>query len=485
MPRSLVGRIVLAFVIVGLASLLAVGGGLFVVLRGLHQEAAESSLVDQVETLLPQVRSQAVAGDLAGALSSIRDQLDQRGVSAYLLMANGKMRSLDPEAPAIPGSAIQLADTTARGLTSHGSATLANGQAYAYAASIVRPSGAGARALVFAQRDTSGAEALADLGSKLPGVLLVGLLVGAPIAWLLARSVTAPLRRLATATGGVTSWQADPLPLRGPTEVRDLTERFNAMNAELAATRERETELLANLRHDLRTPLTVIAGFAQALSDGTATGDEATKAAQAIVEEAHRLERLVAELGAIERLQAGPAGLRPEWIDARAAAREAVERFRPGAIARGIELSITPATADDADHVELSLTADRLALDRILGNLVANALAAAPSPGGHVWLETRGLAGLDPNDGQVSFSVTDDGPGFPAGSMPHVFERFYRADPARAGSGSGLGLAIVRELAAAHGGSAHAEHVAPHGARVSVILPRVQRPPVASQAVTS
>jgi signal transduction histidine kinase len=477
MPRSLVGRIVLGFVLVALASLLAVGGGLFVVLRGLHQDAAESSLVDQVETLLPQVRAQAIAGDLAGALSSIRDQLDERGVSAYLLMANGRLRSLDQDAPPIPGSAIQLADPGARGLTSHGSVTLANGQSYSYAASIVRPAGAGARALVFARRDTSSAEALADLGSKLPAVLLVDLLIGAPIAWLLARSVTAPLRRLATATADVASRQAQPLRLEGPSEVRELTHRFNEMNAELAATRARETELLANLRHDLRTPLTVIAGFAQALSDGTATGEDATKAARAISEEAARLERLVAELGALERLQAGPAGLRPEPIDARAAIEETAERFRPGAEARGVELSVIAENTGDADanHRPLELTADRLALDRILGNLVANALAAAPSPGGHVWLDARALDGSAPGD-RVTFSVTDDGPGFPPGSLPHVFDRFFRADPARTGSGSGLGLAIVRELAAAHGGSAHAEQVSPRGARVSVVLPRVPIP---------
>src|SRR5213592_2308402 len=115
MPRSLVGRIVLGFVLVALASLLAVGGGLFVVLRGLHEDAAESSLVDQVETLLPQVRDQAIAGDLVGALGSIHDQLAERGVSAYLLMANGRLRSRAPGAPAVPGRGIQRGAPGARG----------------------------------------------------------------------------------------------------------------------------------------------------------------------------------------------------------------------------------------------------------------------------------------------------------------------------------------------------------------------------------
>ena len=478
MPRSLVARILVAFVAVALSSLLAVGGGLFVVLRGLHQDSTESSLVDQIETLLPQARALAANGDLRTALTSIRDQLDERGVSAYLLTADGRLRPLDDTAPAISASAIQLADPAGRGLTSHGSAT-ADGRGYSYAASVLRQAGVGPRALVFAQRDESAAEALGDLGSKLPAVILVALLLGLPIAWLLARSVTAPLRRLAAAAAeigaGSDNRSIEELPLRGPTEVRELTQRFNAMTAELAMTRAREQELLANLRHDLRTPLTVIGGFAQALSDGTATGEDASKAARAISEEAARLERLVAELGAIERFQPGGEGLRPETIDARAVLQEAAQRFRPGAEARGIEVSVTTSAAhprDLAEGEDLTITADRLALDRMLGNLMANALAAAPSPGGHVWLETRGLQGHGERDGRVTFSVTDDGPGFPPGSLPRVFDRFYRADPARTGPGAGLGLAIVKELAAAHGGSAHAEQVAPHGARVSVILPR-------------
>jgi signal transduction histidine kinase len=110
----------------------------------------------------------------------------------------------------------------------------------------------------------------------------------------------------------------------------------------------------------------------------------------------------------------------------------------------------------------------------MLGNLVANALAAV-APGGAVRLEAGETA--IPREGAsvpaVWLGVIDDGPGFPPGGATRAFERFWRADPARAGAGSGLGLAIVRELAAAHGGTVYAENVAPHGARVGVVLPRV------------
>jgi signal transduction histidine kinase len=119
-----------------------------------------------------------------------------------------------------------------------------------------------------------------------------------------------------------------------------------------------------------------------------------------------------------------------------------------------------------------TLTADRLAVERMLANLVDNALKSAPS-GGHVWLEVRDWGGPTGRSPSVVFGVTDDGPGFPPGATDRVFDRFYRADPSRPRGGSGLGLTIVRELARAHGGDARAENVAPHGARVSIILPVV------------
>ena len=101
-----------------------------------------------------------------------------------------------------------------------------------------------------------------------------------------------------------------------------------------------------------------------------------------------------------------------------------------------------------------------------------------PGPRGHVWLAARRVAGTPAGDA-VALEVTDDGPGFPPGAVSRVFERFYRADPARArtgrGGGSGLGLSIVRDLARAHGGEAFAENVAPRGARVSAVLPLVPR----------
>jgi two-component system sensor histidine kinase KdpD len=239
------------------------------------------------------------------------------------------------------------------------------------------------------------------------------------------------------------------------------------MTAELDATRRREDDLLANLRHDLRTPLTVIAGFATALRDGTATGASAESAAKAIEEETARLERLVAEVGAVERIRSGDEQIRPELVDAGQIVAATVARFGPRAAAAGVALA-----TDIADRAPLGLAADRLALDRMLGNLVENALVA----GGTSVIVAVGPARLAGGVDAIRFDVLDDGPGFEDGAAARAFERFWRGDPARAGTGSGLGLAIVRELAVAHGGTVDAENRPEGGARVGVTLPRVPWP---------
>ena len=463
-PRSLRGRLIASFVGLSLVLLVVVGGTLFVVLRGLHSDATSGSLADVANSVLPQVRQSVGTGNLRGAIEDVGTQLATRDIEVMLVGTDGRLR---PIAGQPVGDPIMQTDGTA-GDTIRGSVVL-DAKPYLYAATVIRRTATAApRAVAFLTADRSGALALADLGRAIPAVALVILLVAAPLAWLVARSVTRPLERVAAAASGLPVGAATtPLALEGPTEVRALTGTFNAMSDELADTRRREAELLADLRHDLRTPLTVISGFAAALVDGTATGDDVGGAGRAIGEEADRLERLVGELGTIDGLRSGENPLRPEQIDAAVLLAATRERFLTRAEAAGVEIQVASSSPEQTG---LTFAADRLATERILANLVANALDLVPR-GGHVWLSA---ARVSPDS--IALTVTDDGPGFPPGAVGRVFERFYRADPARSGSGSGLGLAIVRELAQAHGGTAHAENVAPHGARVGVILPVVPQP---------
>jgi len=489
-PASLSGRIVAAFGLLAIALWLAIGATMFVVLRGLHAEARSSALADIAQTFAVRLRGAVGGGDVRAVIVQIRNDIAGGDVTVHLLAADGRAIDVGTADPA-PTVAITIPDTTRVGDTLQGTAPFADGQTHDYAALVLRgPNATGARAVLLSSVDQSGAAALRDVGRSLPIVIVVTILVGAPLALLLSRSVARPLARLAARTGELvdpTATGAAPLPSEGPSEVRGLTERVNAVAAELARSRAREGELLADLRHDLRTPLTVIGGYAAALADGTATGPAADRAAAAIADETARLERLVAQLGAIERLRSGIDGLHLEPLDAQEVLEATAARFAAGARAAGADLAVAesgttgttgaPGPRGAATKAPLALAADRLALDRILGNLVDNALAQV-QPGGMIRLEARRVDGAAGVAGPaIAFAVVDDGPGFPPGGTDRAFERFYRGDPSRAGSGSGLGLSIVRELARAHGGSAVAENLVPRGARVSVILP--VRPPAA------
>jgi signal transduction histidine kinase len=468
LPRSLRNRIFLAFALLGVALLATVTASLFLVLRDLHEEEIKQTLGFEVVAIEVSLNANPVnepAGLDRRVKSLTQSIVDQGG----FILAQGP-RGIVRVVAGNPSS-TEMPDPPPTGAKNvMGTLTTSDGQRYVY----IQPNAKATSQIkfVFALPDTSVRLALEDIFRTIWIVTLVLLLVGVPIAWLLARSVTAPMRRLAQAAGDLpaASGTIQPLPPEGPSEVRVLIERFNAMSHELAATRHEESQMLANLRHDLRTPLTSIGGFAEAIADGTASGERARAAAITISEEAERLERLVGELGVVERLREGAAALRPEALDAGDLLEEAVARFGTRASAAGVTLEIAgPDGGAASPSTSLVFTGDRLAAERILQNLVENALSVV-AEGGHIWLRAFALTmpGRPPG---ISISVTDDGPGFPPGTSERVFERFFRADPSRSGSGSGLGLAIVRELARAHGGEAWAENVAPHGARVSVLLP--------------
>jgi len=471
-PASLTGRIIAAFGLLAVVLWLAIGATMFVVLRGLHADATSSSLADIAQTFAVRLRGAVADGEVRRVVNQIRGEITA-GVTIHLLAADGQVVDVglpDP-APTLPitiPAAMRIGDT----LT--GTAPFADGQTHDYAALVLRgPNVAGSRVILLSSVDRSGADALRDVGRSLPIVILVTILVGAPLALVLSRSVARPLERLAQRTSELvdpTAPAGPPLPVGGPREVRQLTERVNAVAAELARSRAREGELLADLRHDLRTPLTVIGGYAAALADGTANGQSAEQAAAAIVEETTRLERLVAQLGAIERLRTGADALHLEPIDAVGVLATTAARFASAARAAGIDLAVADEP-NSPNAAPLALAADRLALDRILGNLVDNAMAAT-SAGGTIRLEARRVDDVAGVHGPaIAFAVVDDGPGFPPGGTDRAFERFYRGDASRTGPGSGLGLSIVRELARAHGGTTFAENLVPRGARVSVVVP--------------
>jgi two-component system OmpR family sensor kinase len=469
LPKSLTGRIILSFCALSAVLLLTASGTLFESLRSTHEEAITQSLGNQVVLIVAAVAGEPVTdqqGQMEQTVKRYATPIIDDGGFILVQGPKGAIRIVagNPAAAVMPPSPAGAQQTVIDRYR-------VNGKWYIY----ISPTTTSARGFrfLFAVPDKSVQMAVADLTLPLLIIVFVLLALGIPIAWLLSRSISGPMHRLAQAAADLPGSSLEsPLPLEGPTEVRALTERFNAMAHELASTRHEETQMLANLRHDLRTPLTSIGGYAEAIADGTASGERASSAARTIVEETARLERLVGELGVVERLKDGPAALRPEPLDAEALIADAAARFQAAARGQKVTIDVLPAAPGERP---LQFTGDRLAAERILQNLIGNALSVLP-PGGHIWLRAAPLTipGRAPG---ISLSVTDDGPGFPPGTTEKVFERFYRADPSRTGSGSGLGLAIVRQLARAHGGEAWAENVAPSGARVTALLPLVPAMP--------
>jgi two-component system sensor histidine kinase BaeS len=298
-----------------------------------------------------------------------------------------------------------------------------------------------------------------------PLLLLVGLVVlllAAGVAVWLARRLTRPIREIERAAGQLASGdltaRAD-VPPGSDADLSALGHTLNTMAAQLEESRGSQRAFLLSISHDLRTPLTSIRGYAEALADGTlddADPDERKRAATVITGEARRLERLVRDLLDLSRLDSREFSLSPKMTDASEVVRDAALAFAPQAHDLGLELRVLPGASAPAQ-----LDPDRVG--QIVANLVENALKYATST---VEVSTSR------RDPYLVVTVTDDGPGIAAADLANVFTRLYtvRATPGRA-VGTGLGLAIVQELASAMGGHATADAPATGGARIVVSIP--------------
>jgi signal transduction histidine kinase len=303
------------------------------------------------------------------------------------------------------------------------------------------------------------------LSRATPLLLLAGiavLLLAVGVAVWFARRLTRPIRELERAAGQLASGdlagRAD-LPPGTDADLAALGATLNTMAAQLEESRGGQRAFLLSISHDLRTPLTSIRGYAEALADGTlddADPDARKRAAAVISSEARRLERLVQDLLDLSRLDNREFSLHPRPCDSVAVVNDAALAFAPQAHELGLALRVLPG-----DSAPTRLDPDRLG--QIVANLVENALKYATSI-----VEVSTVL----RDEDLVVVVTDDGPGIPAGDVEKVFARLYtvRDTPGRA-VGTGLGLAIVQEIAAAMGGHVTADTPAAGGARITVSLP--------------
>lgn len=285
---------------------------------------------------------------------------------------------------------------------------------------------------------------------------LLALVLGA----LLARSLTRPLRELTAATHAVAEGDLEQqVVVRSRDELGELAASFNRMNAELARSRDLRRQMTADVAHDLRTPLSVVLGHAEALRDGVLPPTPETF--HIMHEEAQRLQRLVEDLRTLSLAEAGelPMNRRlvsPQTLVEYAATVHAIRAQQSG-------ISLEAKVAPSLPNVDVD--PDRIA--QVLDNLLDNALRYTPA-NGCVILSASGRAQM------VRVCVQDNGPGIAPEELERVFDRFYRGDKSRQRDegGSGLGLAIAKSIVEAHGGRIWAESELGAGVKFIVELPR-------------
>jgi signal transduction histidine kinase len=305
-------------------------------------------------------------------------------------------------------------------------------------------------AVVVTQR--AAATAGAGVYFLVAGLCLVA--VALAVAESLAARITNRVVRVQEAAGRIA--QGDlaarvPDDARSYPELRELSASINAMADNLERLRGQERQFLLSVSHDLRTPLTSIRGFAEALADGTTT--DTAKAAGVIAAESRRLERLVRDLLDLAKLDARSFSLLLRPTDLAAVVGETALGFRPTAAALGIEVVVHDPVVDGGGPLP-PVAADPDRLSQVVANLVENACKYA----------TRTIeVGTWWRQGEALVTIDDDGPGIDAQDLPHVFDRLWTNNRGGQGRqvGSGLGLAIAWELATAMGGRIRAESPVP------------------------
>ena len=435
-------RFTLAIVGVVAGALLVAGLGSFVLLTVQSRRDARREVRDLAVRVAAEAASQRTTANPTPALRPLQNFLRHTQAVTLVVVRSGGIAGALP--PGVSTADVNLAELRAgrivvgfHGRTAYAAAPFTVQQVQLAAVAAQRASGAGGAGLY---------------------LLLAGggaLVVAFGVAETLARRIARPLVTVQQAAGriaeGDLAVRVTPESASYP-EVASLTASVNAMADRLERHRDQERQFLLSVSHDLRTPLTSIRGFAEALADGTAT--DTPKAAGVIAAEARRLERLVRDLLDMAKLDARQFALHPQPVDVAEVVADTAGGFAPTAEQLGLRLVVN----EPGDRPSVIADPDRLA--QVVANLIENACKYAASTI-QVTTWNRGTAAV--------VTVDDDGPGIPPEDLPHVFDRLWTNPRAPARHvGSGLGLAIVAELVGAMGGTVRAESAS--GTRMVVTL---------------
>ena len=287
------------------------------------------------------------------------------------------------------------------------------------------------------------------------GVIAVGLL----LAFLLSRTLTRPIRELTAATHAVSAGQLkQAVPVRSRDELGELAASFNQMNAALVRSTELRRQMTADIAHELRTPVSVIMGHAEAVHDGVMA--PSLESFEIIRDEVERLDGLIEDLRTLSRADAGELPIEFQMVSFPKLLEKVQTMLKHQAVAKNIAIDLQVGS----DLPEIS--ADPARMIQVVSNLVDNALLYTPEDG-HIVLSAQRVAE------DLEIRVQDSGPGIAEDELERVFERFYRSDPSRQrnAGGSGLGLAIAKSIVEKHNGRIWAESKPGEGATIVIHLP--------------
>ena len=476
---SLRTRLILTHVFVILLTLTIIAVSLVFILRAYQRQVELSRLGDAVAPLSFQARALFQSGVPARLVAS-RLEPQVAGVGHLMIVTSNGLVVAD--------TTNQLTDRTVKLSPgsrdffwgAHGVKTKQGDRVILFAAIAAGQIGAQPVYLALAAIERPLFDTLIEIG---PSILIAGgvtLMVSLLVALLLARSIAGPVSRLTRATEAIARGQYEHrVDANGSDEIGRLGQSFNSMAEQVQRSRQMEKDFVANVSHELKTPLTSIQGFAQAILDGAVTDmDGARHAAQTIFDETTRMARLVGDLLTLARFESGQIPLAHDPVDLAQLLPIWVERFRPQASARGETITTiidpVPPIAGDAGRLE-----------QVITNLVDNALKYSPA-GGSVTVTAKKLEAASatkssvtlrrralqrPTVQWVTVAVSDTGAGIPQADLPRLFDRFYRGDKARVAGGTGLGLAITNEIVRAHGGRIEVQSEVGRGSTFTVFLP--------------
>jgi len=303
----------------------------------------------------------------------------------------------------------------------------------------------------------NGAQQVVTLGFITAGLL--GLLLAFVLSYVLAYRISKPLSELTRATGSMAEGDyTGRVNVSGEREVEELADAFNSLSDSLESNEALRKNMVADIAHELRSPIATIRAQLEAVEDGVIEADRST--VDSLMEDTVMLTRLVEDLQQLSMIESGQLELDLVPLDPGETARRATSRFESELGAGGIELGVE--VSEGLPRVK----ADQLRIAQVLGNLLKNSIMHT-AEGGGVTVE------VEESGGEVVFSVSDTGTGIEEDELPMIFERFYRPDRsrARATGGAGLGLSIARSLVEAQGGRIWAESEPGKGTTVLFTVP--------------